>query len=209
MNLKGIFFKETEAPVQAKPAVAKPSTYPTSVPVAPVISSASAADVPDFAKHFDDVLEAANIAGMDFYEFMQSLDSLSTAAIPEQQKYSSTLAVFKANKIVPQTLIDTAQHYIDAIEQEKTTFAKQLEDAKTTKVDARYQKITALQAENTKLNDQIQQNTAQIATLQQEAVQRANSIDANRNAFTNAAAVILEKVNTIVNNIKKYTTNAA
>lgn len=172
------------APAPAKPAPT--SVEPTYFPVNPAAQTAAPADPsfvsplqqqatmpsfasslsdqpdPAFVKFFEDELAKQNLPGPDYFEFRQMLlkmqQRMSTKGIATPEVVlQAALASFETQGIAPAKLVETAQHYKDAIGQKKDEFIKGAEAEKNNQLQKRQGVLQAHSDAIAKLQQQLQQ----------------------------------------------------
>ena len=70
-----------------------------------------------------EALQNNNIDGVDYFEFRQSLLSLSKISMDEKTRYQSAFAMAQAMGATPKQLIETAEHYLNVLKNEEHKFA--------------------------------------------------------------------------------------
>lgn len=170
-----------------------------------------------FMKHFEAILEKANIPGADFYEFSKTLEGMSAMNLPEQQTYQMAFIAFKSmnpgktDAELVGILTGTAKTYLDALSTDKTNF----EAAITNETQA---KVGNLQKEQELLVNRQAQIDQEIARLQEERQQnqeglikvssdiqiQTSRIVSNHNNYTVSFETICAAINTVIERIGRY-----
>ena len=219
-KILGFFIKENEsgAPASGTPVAGKPATGPVSpgVPVAgtpaaaaprppvsaPTTSPAPASATPGtidpkFAQHFADVLAQNNPPGPDYFEFRETLRSLSNLGLTEDKQYQAAWASFKAlaGTTDVSTLTNTANQFISALSRDRDAFGKSVEAAVAERVGGLQNEQKRLQTENESL-------AKQLLAIQQQ-------IDANNNRLAAINGEVAEQSAKITQNQQNYETTYA
>ena len=205
------------APVKSAPAPVEPTYFP----VTPVAQTAAATDPsfvsplqqqatapsftasfgdqpdPAFVKFFEDELAKQNLPGPDYFEFrqllikMQQRMSAKGMATPEVV-LQAVLTSFETQEITPAKLLQTAQHYKDAIREKKDEFIKGAEAEKNNQLQKRQ---GALQAHNdaiAKMQQQLQQLEMQKKQLEDALNKEKTQLDIDK-SFGKEAIEKIEK----------------
>ena len=173
------------------PAVPRPPASATTPNPAPVTTATGAVD-PKFAQHFADVLAQNNPPGPDYFEFRETLRSLSNLGLPEEKQYQAAWASFKAlaGTADMSMLTNTANQYIAALSKDRDAFGKSVEAAIAERVGGLQNEQKRLQTENEAL-------AKQLLAIQQQ-------IDANNNRLTSIGGDITEQSARITQNQQNY-----
>jgi cell division protein FtsB len=168
-NLKSIFIIEEEKP--RKPAetvpnktsvVDKTTTTQKSVPASTTTAGTREGKV---TSKFTDILlgamEKANMEGFDYLEYKKSLQSLQKMNMVEATAYQSAFAMAQTMGASPEKLINSAQHYLQALKVEEEKFAGALANQQQSRIGAKKE-------EQTQLQQTIKNKEAQIQQLQKE-----------------------------------------
>ncbi|WP_080240375.1 hypothetical protein [Spirosoma rigui] len=173
------------------PAVPRPPASATTPNPAPATTATGAVD-PKFAQHFADVLAQNNPPGPDYFEFRETLRSLSNLGLPEEKQYQAAWASFKAlaGTADMSMLTNTANQYIAALSKDRDAFGKSVEAAIAERVGGLQNEQKRLQTENEAL-------AKQLLAIQQQ-------IDANNNRLTSIGGDITEQSARITQNQQNY-----
>lgn len=207
-KLKSIFIVEDEtlkkkaAAEKQKGGPPKP-TAPRPAPDNPIVPESTSGEPGKVSKKFTDILfsaiEKANMPGVDYLEYRQSLKSLEKMPMEEKVRYQSAYAMAQAMGATPQKLIDSAGHYINVLKGEEHKFEQALANQKATQISSREERIK-------KLNETIQKKAEQIKKLTQEMEKHRSDMDKLSKEINQASA----KVETTKNNfIASYNTLVA
>ena len=175
------------------PAAAVPRP-PTNSP-APNVSSASpvsGAVDPKFAQHFADVLAQNNPPGPDYFEFRETLRSLSNLGLTEDKQYQAAWASFKALSGVTDALMltATANQFVAALNKDRDAFGKSVEAATTERVGGLQNEQKRLQTDNEALakqslaiQQQIDANANRLSAINGEVAEQSAKITQNRQNY--------------------------
>ena len=211
-KILGFFIKEDEtqagasaagAPVAGTPAIGRPAPgTPTTVVPRPPVNIAAPSPAtdgvapgtvdPKFAQHFADVLAQNNPPGPDYFEFRETLRSLSNLGLTEDKQYQAAWASFKAlaGTTDVSTITNTADQYVAALSKDRDAFGKSVEAAVAERVGGLQNEQKRLQTENESL-------AKQLLAIQQQ-------IDANSNRLTATNGEITEQSAKITQNRQNY-----
>ncbi len=172
------------APVVPRP----PTTVSAPAPVSPAPGTID----PKFAQHFADVLAQNNPAGPDYFEFRETLRSLSNLGLTEDKQYQAAWASFKAlaGTTDVSTLTNTANQFVAALSKDRDAFGKSVEAAVAERVGGLQNEQKRLQTDNEAL-------AKQLLAIQQQ-------IDANANRLTAIGGEIAEQSAKITQNRQNY-----
>ncbi|GAB3014124.1 hypothetical protein [Spirosoma pulveris] len=209
-KILGFFVKEEEpavatgtppAPAPATPRPSPPVTDSPTIPSAPAADGATIGTTgaidPKFAEHFANVLAQNNPPGPDYFEFRETLRSLSNLGLPEDKQFQAAWASFKAlgGGSDPNILNNTANGYISALNKDRDGFSKSVENALAERVGGLQNEEKRLQTENNALANQL--------------VEIQKQIDANTNRLTAITGEISEQSAKITQNRQNYDTTFA
>lgn len=148
------FFVEEAPEASTPPSATAPRAAP--VPAPPVPTTTGQVDT-KFVDHFAAVLAKTNLQGPDYFEFRETLRSLSNLGLGEEKQFQAAWASFRAlgGPTDPSVLTQTAQQYLTALAADREAFLKTVEVALADKVGGLQQEQKTLQAENEKLANQV------------------------------------------------------
>ena len=116
----------------------------------------------------------ANEKGLDYFEFSTAIDSLSGQALTEQQKFSVTFATFAASGVTPTALVESAERYLQMVNNKSAQFHLELS--------------RAIEKNVTNRQDSIKQAEQEIAALSKQIEEKAKFIQATNVEMNNAQA---------------------
>lgn len=191
------------APIKSAPTPVEPTYFPVNPAVQPTASAdpsfvsplqqqassfiSQAGDQPDpaFVKFFEDELTKQNLPGPDYFEFRQMMLKMqqrmsAKGMVAPEVVLQAVLTSFESQDISTAKLVETAQHYKDAIRQKKDEFIKGAEAEKNNQLQKRQ---GALQAHNetiTKLQQQLQQLEVQKKQLEDALNKEKTQLDIDK-----------------------------
>ena len=185
------------APAAPRPSANAPVAGPSGTPsaVQPVVPAGTVDQ--KFAEHFASVLAQNNPPGPDYFEFRETLRSLSTLGLSEDKQFQAAWASFKALGGVTDAgvLSNTANGYIAALNKDRDGFGKSVEAALAERVGGLQNEQKRLETENDALAKQL--------------VEIQKQIDANTNRLTAISGEITEQSGKITQNRQNYETTFA
>jgi archaellum component FlaC len=209
--------KENSAPTtrKSKPKAAKTSSEQAIVETEIFDSNIQGPAKP--AKKFTSILLKAlnknNLDGSDYLEFKDSLHSLKNVIDDEATRYKSSYAVLSNNGVTKEKLIETSQHYIGVLKEEKTNFESTFRNQQAKQVKAREDKIVKLTQGLEKRKVQLQKLITEIESMEEqlkgakkEVNQVAGKVQLTKDQFMASYHMIIDQINTDVSKIKKYIT---
>lgn len=218
-KIKSIFVVEDESAAAGK-STENESTE-SSTPAAPKATQVSAdkgpIDIPEvsaqnrFLSLLAQTIEKNNQAGYDYFEFRQSLINLNKLGMDEATKFKSAYAAAQAMGVTPASLLQSAQGYLNLMNQESQKFAvaeqnqrtKVMEERKTeigniaTQIEKKKEMIAQLQAE-------IEQMTKTLEAKKEEAANMNNKLEHTRSEFDVAMKSIAGQIADDIQKMNQY-----
>ena len=203
-KILSFFVKEDEPgvatgtpPAPAAAATPRPAPVPDQVQPGSTSSTAPPSEAVDakFAEHLANVLAQSNPPGPDYFEFRETLRSLSNLGLSEEKQFQAAWASFKAlagpnGPADVNTLTSTANGYIAALNKDRDGFGKSVEAALADRVGGLQNEQKRLQSENEALAKQL--------------VEIQKQIDTNKNRLTAIEGDINEQSAKITQNQQRY-----
>ncbi len=211
----GVPVAGTPAPGSSLPATPVVPRPPVSAPAsgsAPVGSVSGTVD-PKFAQHFADVLAQNNPPGPDYFEFRETLRSLSNLGLTEDKQYQAAWASFKAlaGTTDVSTLTNTANQFVVALSKDRDAFGKSVEAAIAERVGGLQNEQKRLQTENEALakqllaiQQQIDANTNRLTAIGGEVEQQSTKITQNRQNYDVTFAHFTDQIKGDIAKITQY-----
>lgn len=196
---------------------------PTSAPVAPTTGSQTAhANAsspgpghldPKFAEHLANVLAQNNPPGPDYFEFRETLKSLTNLGLPEDKQFQAAWASFKAlgGPADVGILTKTANQYVAALQKDREGFVRSVDAALTERVGGLENEQKRLQAENDALTRQLQEleqkraaNTERLQAITGEMSEQGARIRQNQQNYETTYAHFVEQINDDIRKLTQY-----
>jgi hypothetical protein len=213
-KLMGFFIEEnpqqTQTPITPKVA---PQSQPQAATV--FVQNAAGTGVVDkkFVEHFVQVLEKSNLAGPDYFEFMNALKSLAGLGLSEDKQYQAAWASFKAMGSVSDVslLTTTASQYIGLLENDRQSFLKDAENAINERVGGLQNDLKKMQTDNEAmakqiidLQNKINENNAKITKMSSNIGEQSAKITSNKNNYEITYSSFVEQIKGDIMKIKQY-----
>ncbi|MCB2409575.1 hypothetical protein [Hymenobacter lucidus] len=166
-----------------------------------------------FAEHLANVLAKNNPAGPDYFEFRETLRSLSSLGLSEEKQFQAAWASFKAMGGAANvgTLTSTGQHYLTVLGADRDAFAKSVDDAIGERVGGLQKEQQQLQADNEALARQlaeIQQkqaaNNTRLAAIGGEITEQSGRLQQNRQNYEATYAHFTQQIKDDLAKITQY-----
>jgi len=123
-------------------------------------------------KIFDSLTKAiseANLPGEDYLEFMQGLQAMKDLPMDESLKLKSVFMTLTTKGLTIPKIVESANHYLTVLNQEKTKFYNVIDSQKKNKVESKQKHIIGLENNNKekaelikKITDEMAANTKKI-----------------------------------------------
>ncbi|AQG79526.1 hypothetical protein [Spirosoma montaniterrae] len=198
-------------PASPRPA-AVPAPAATTGP-APTPSTQPGSIDTKFAEHFADVLAQNNPPGPDYFEFRETLRSLSNLGLTEEKQYQAAWASFKAlaGTADINLLTNTAKQYLTALNKDRDGFGKSVEAAISERVGGLQNEQKRLQTENESLakqllaiQQQIDANNNRLGAIGGDIAEQSAKINQNRENYDATFAHFTNQINADINKMTQY-----
>ncbi|MDI9876792.1 hypothetical protein [Flectobacillus rivi] len=145
-----------------------------------------------FVDHFVQLLEKANLPGADYFEFMQTMKSLSGLGLSEEKQFQAAWASFRTMGGVSDIniLVNTANQYVQILENDKTAFLKDADAAIKERVGNLQNQVKQMQDENKQMAEQIialqkkiEQNNSTIEKVSGDIEEQSAKINNNKAGY--------------------------
>jgi hypothetical protein len=171
----GVPVSPANTPAAPRPAAGAPApASQAAVPNVPPRETTSPGAIdPKFADHFADVLAKNNQPGPDYFEFRETLRSLSNLGLPEDKQYQAAWASFKAlaGTSDVSVLTSAANLYLNALNKDRDAFKKSVDVALT-------ERVGGLQDEQKRLLTENEALAKQLIDIQKQIDNNANRLKA-------------------------------
>jgi len=206
-KLANFFFKTVEVGELETPQSPQPVTFAQQ----PVQQQIPGQEDGAIKKQLLDALEQANLPGYDYFEFIKAIDVQATIIPSEAMRFQSTFAVATTMGVNVQTLLTSAQHYLEALSKKEKEFLEALEKHSTEAVGGKENQIATIDQTMQQKGQLIAQLTQEINDLQNQKTTLTNEISENkikidvvRNNFFATLKVIVGRITGDVEKIKQY-----
>lgn len=147
-----------QPPASTITSYAVPTTTASSTPTAPVTGKISE----DMKQFFAKIWEDNNIPAPDYKEFVEALNEMQGEDVPEKTKFKMLFATFKASKVTPARLIETADMYLNLFKEKKNAFDAEVRLKSSTVTTTKQKEADDLQAKEISLKEQIDKLTLEL-----------------------------------------------
>lgn len=215
-NLKSYFVVEEDDPKSAskkmKPGIgnkkeaakptAAPGASPTSAPASAPISTEG--EVNDrFIKVLMEAMERANQPGFDYLEYKKALQNLKKMNFTDSVRFQTAYATAQSMGVTPKALIDSAQHYLTALNQEQHKFGEALKGQRSQQVSDKEQQLKQLDESIRQQEAKIKELQAQIAKTKTEQKKLRDTISKSTGKLAKTQADFEQTFTVITTGIKK------
>ncbi len=152
-----------------------------------------------------------NLEGFDYFEYKQSLQALDKMSMDEATKYRSAFATASTMGITLQKLLDSANFYLEVLDQQDVNFKEEANKKKQQQVEKKETEASQLEKEIKRHQEQIKQLKEKIARkqtrieeLQREVKIDKVKIDKERNNFLASFNFLRSQFADDVAKMKKY-----
>lgn len=166
------------------------------------VAGMSAEDFEKFEKHFMALLEQANLPGPDYFEFLQVAEKLEATIPNEQMRYAATFASLNVSGLSKDTLLNSAQQYVEILQQDKKKFQDAIAAKQQNEIGAKKAQIDALTKRIETLNAEIENCRGEINTLTQQTAEAEQVIRKNEGAYLAACETIIQKISSDIQKVQ-------
>ncbi len=212
-SIKALFIVEDpnapQKPVEEAPAnaaAAEPSAASvTATPARPGEAN------PKFIEVLLKAMESANLPGVDYLEYRQSVKSLEKMPMDEQVRYQSAFAMAQAMGATPAKLIESANHYLDVLKTEQAKFDEALRKQTSERIGNRQGIIKNLDATLKQKADQIKLLTQEMEAhrkemekLDLEIKEATSKVEGTKNDFLASYQALVAQISVDMENMKRF-----
>ncbi len=166
---------------------------------------------PKFIEVLLKAMEAANLPGVDYLEYRQSLKSLEKMPMDEQVRYQSAFAMAQAMGATPHKLSESAGHYLSVLKTEQSKFDEALRNQTTERIGNRQQTIKNLDAtlkqkaeHIKKLTQEMELHRAEMEKLEIEIREATAKVEGTKNDFFASYQSLVAQINVDMENMKRF-----
>jgi predicted nucleic acid-binding Zn-ribbon protein len=199
MGIKNLFFKEVDVPGSSQ-------TVPQAAPQ--IQNAITGQEDSAIKEQLLSALEKANLPGYDYFEFAKAVDA-QVAIIPSEATRFQAAAITMNMKI--ETLLSSAAHYLGILSKSEQEFLSALEGHSNKSIIGKEDEIKQLDADMTKMVEQIKALNEQINKLQESRTALTNELSKNKaeaervkTNFYTTLNVISGRIKSDIEKIKTY-----
>ena len=166
---------------------------------------------PKFVDILLKAIEKNNLDGFDYLEYKQSLQSLNNMNMDEATQYKSAFAMAKTMGTTAPKLIESANHYINVLNNEQKKFKEALINQRNTQIKGREVNLTKLEEsiqsktqQIEKLKAEIEKIKIQLDSVRQEINQSAAKVESTNDKFHLAFKIVMLQIQEDVQKMKEY-----
>jgi ketosteroid isomerase-like protein len=224
-KLRGIFFdveeeeqaeeiKSEEEDIEVKEVKKDEKPAVVSTPV-PTVDSSEVKDEANMEifRSFSEILEKANLEGFDYIEFAQILEKFKNDMPVEKTRFQAAFASGSVMGATKDKLIETAQHYLDVLEEEAKKFEQFYQDQFKTTVTDKEESVVSMDESIHEKRDQIEALEQEINEISNAKTEVNNEIIENKvkaekvkNDFVTTLNIFVSRINNDIEKIRKYIT---
>ncbi len=156
-----------------------------------------------FTEHFDNLFKDANLPGPDYYEFSKMTDAMQ-GITNEQARYSAAFAGLEVQGLHKQKLLQSAQHYVQLIEEDAAAFNDSIHNAFEEKVSKAKSEIEEAKSEMNKLSQQIQKLQHQVETQTAEMAESETRLRNSQRGYAIASQRCKQKLLADIDKINQH-----
>ncbi|MEM6397869.1 MAG: hypothetical protein AAF741_16085 [Bacteroidota bacterium] len=191
-NLKSLFIVEEEGEQDKKSKTAAAGARKQPASQAPTRGSAKketattgasttsppAGQITDkFTKMLLKAMDEGDLPGFDYLEFKRALQNLRKMDMDEATRFTSAFTVAQSMGVTPQSLFDSADHYLKVLAKEERQFQTALEQNRRSQVGDKLSQQKELGAKITEKEKQIKTLQAEIKKLDAQRERLRKSIE--------------------------------
>jgi hypothetical protein len=209
-SIKSLFVTEDpNAPKGPEPEIALPNQSKTA-PAQSAPSQPGEAN-PKFVEVLLKAMEGANLPGVDYLEYRQSVKSLEKMPMDEQVRYQSAFAMAQAMGATAPKLVESAGHYLNVLKTEQSKFDEALRNQTSERIGNRQEMIKNLDAtlkqkaeQIKKLTQEMEAHRAEMEKLDLEIKEATSKVEGTKNDFLASYQALVSQINLDVENMKRF-----
>lgn len=216
-NLKSLFIEDIEDSGKKPEPKGKKESAPVAdtPPAKAKVAESKVGDPGKVTQRFMEILlkamEANNLDGFDYLEYKQSLRSLEKMPMDEQTRFQSAYAMAQTMGATPAKLIETAEHYINVLQNEEKKFEDALTHQRNKQIGSKQQEISQLEESIKTKAEQIKKLTAEIEAeqkqseaLKTEIREAGQKVENTKNNFIASYNALVDKISGDIEKMSKY-----
>lgn len=212
-SIKSLFVVEDPAAAdKAEQEIAASSQ--TARPAAPATSTTPTkpGEVnPKFVEVLLKAMEAANLPGVDYLEYRQSVKSLEKMPMEEAVRYQSAFAMAQAMGATSVKLVESAGHYLNVLKTEQSKFDEALRKQTTDRIGNRQEMLRNLDAtikqkaeQIKKLTQEMEAHRVEMEKLDVEIKDATSKVEGTKNDFLASYQTLVAQINQDVENMQRF-----
>lgn len=166
---------------------------------------------PKFIEVLVKAMEAANLPGVDYLEYRQSVKSLEKMPMEEAVRYQSAFAMAQAMGATPGKFVESAAHYLDVLKTEQSKFDEALRKQTVERIGNRQEMLKNLDATIKQKAEQIKKLTlemeahrAEMEKLSVEISESTSKVEGTKNDFLASYQALVSQINLDVENMRRF-----
>jgi chromosome segregation ATPase len=166
-------------------------------------------DLEKFEAHFEQLMDAANLPGPDYYEFCKMMEALEKAVPDERARIAAVFASLSVQGLTKDKLLNTASKYLDIIDADHDNFNNALSNKSSSDIDQKKQRATDLEKkinDNSqliqKLTREITECQEEIGKLSREISEGESKLETNRKGYEVAYGAMISKIKSDIRTIQ-------
>jgi hypothetical protein len=166
-------------------------------------------DLEKFEAHFEQLMDASNLPGPDYYEFIKMMEVLEKAVPDEKARMSAVFASLSVQGLTKDKLLKTAEKYQEVIENDHQNFNNALLVKSDSDINNKRQ--TALELDQTirdnseliqKLTKEITKCQIEIGKLKEEITESEDKLANSKRGYELAYNAMLNKIKSDIQSIQ-------
>jgi archaellum component FlaC len=156
-------------------------------------------------------LEQANLPGFDYFEFARALQAQESIIPAENVRFQSSFTMATSMGVSADTLISSANHYLDVLKKKEEEFLKALEQHTGKEVVEKEQSAATIDKQIEEKSLTIKQLTDDINNLHKQKLEIQNQVATSRgeierikNNFYATLKIFVDKISSDIAKMKQY-----
>lgn len=175
-----------------------------SAPATPPTTTTAAGSVNDRSvKVLMEAMEAANSPGFDYLEYKKSLQNLKKMDFTDSIRFQTAYASAQTMGVTPGQLQESAQYYLNVLENEQKKFSNALSGQRAAQVNDKEAKLKQIDAEVKRQEEKIKELQAQIEKSRTEQQQLRTTIKKSVDKLDKTQADFETTLNVITDGIRQ------
>jgi chromosome segregation ATPase len=166
-------------------------------------------EIEKFEKHFDNLMNDANLPGPDYFEFCKMLEALESAVPDEKARYAAVFASLSVQGLTKEKLINSAAKYKSIVQEDKAKFEMAVNEKLQGEVESRKAQLKDLELKINqdsetikKLTQEITDTQGKLQVLNSEIIEKESKIKTNIDGYAVASNAMINKLNIDITKIE-------